>query len=237
MSGWKAKRFWKEVHVVPEGQGFQVLLDSRAVRTPAKSPLILPTRRMAEAIAREWAAVVEHVDPRVMPVTRAANAAIDKVTPQFAEVAELIAAYGASDLLCYRADAPAELAAGQAAAWDPMLDWARVRLGAHMVATTGISAVTQPEESLARLKRAVLDCTPFQLTALYDLVGISGSLILGLAAAYGDFPAEQIWSLSRFDENWQSKLWGEDEEASRIAAIKKNDFLVAQAFWSLSTPE
>ena len=234
MSGWKAKRFWKEVNVVSEGQGFQVRLDSRPVKTPAKSPLMMPTRRMAEAVAREWAAVAEHVDPRQMPVTRAANAAIDKVTPQFAEVADLIAAYGASDLLCYRADAPAELVAGQAAAWDPLLDWARDRLGAAMVTASGITAVAQPEASLVRLRQAVFDCTPFQLTALYDLVGISGSLILGLATAYGDFPAEQMWSLSRFDENWQSKLWGEDEEASRIAAIKKNDFLLAHAFWRLS---
>jgi len=124
MTGWKAKRFWKAVTVVQEGGGFAVRLDARPVKTPAKRPLVLPTRAMAEAVAAEWAAVDNAIDPRRMPVTRAANAAIDKVATQFDEVAAMIAAYGASDLLCYRATAADPLARAQAEAWDPMLAWA-----------------------------------------------------------------------------------------------------------------
>ncbi|MBS0563254.1 MAG: ATPase [Proteobacteria bacterium] len=237
MSGWQAKRFWTEVTVEPSGGGYRVRLDGRMVRTPAKAELILPTQALAGAVAGEWQAVGKTVDPRRMPATRAANAAIDKVAPQFAEVAGLIAAYGASDLLCYRAEAPSELVRAQAAAWDPLLDWSEVALGARMVTTCGIVPIAQPEDSLSRLAARVSDMTSFHLTALHDLVGLTGSLILGLAATSGEFGLEDLWALSRFDEDWQSAQWGQDEESSRIAEEKRNDFLHAGHFWKLLTPE
>lgn len=236
MSGWQAKRFWTEVSTEPVDGGYRVLLDARPVRTPAKAALILPTQAMAEAVAAEWRAVDKIVDPLRLPVTRAANAAIDKVEPQFAEVCDLIAAYGASDLLCYRAEAPAELTAAQAAAWDPMLDWAALRLGARLIATRGVVPIAQPADSLAALAAQVRACSHFQLTALHDLVGLSGSLVLGLAATTGEFTLESLWRLSRFDEEWQSAQWGEDEEASAVAQRKRDDFLRAGHFWKLSGP-
>ncbi len=235
MSGWKAKRFWTSVSVTPNGPGFGILLDTRPLRTPAKNALLVPTRAMADAIAAEWLAVEATVDPRRMPVTRAANAAIDKVAAQFDEVAALIAEYGGSDLLCYRAEAPAELAQAQGVAWDPLLDWAARMLGAPLHTTAGIVPVAQPKESLQRLHERVMACSIFELTALSDLVGISGSLILGFAATFADFEPEYLWHLSRFDEEWQSRLWGQDQEASAITEKKREDFLRARHFWKLST--
>ena len=236
MSGWKAKRFWKEVTVAEAEGGHTVFLDARPIRTPAKAPLLLPSRSMAEAIAAEWDAVEGAVDPRVMPVTRRANAAIDKVAVQFDEVAQLIADYGGSDLLCYRAEGPAALAEAQARAWDPWLDWAADTYGARLTVTRGVVPVKQPAECLGRLAAAVRGTSPFQLTALYDLVGLSGSLILGLAATRDEFDAESLWTLSRLDEDWQIAQWGEDEEASANAARKRADFLQARHFWELSRP-
>jgi hypothetical protein len=161
MTGWKAKRFWKAVTVVQEGGGFAVRLDARPVKTPAKRPLVLPTRAMAEAVAAEWAAVDNAIDPRRMPVTRAANAAIDKVATQFDEVAAMIAAYGASDLLCYRATAADPLARAQAEAWDPMLAWAERTYGARLATTEGVVPIAQPAEarSCSVLPRRATDLT------------------------------------------------------------------------------
>ncbi|MCB2116916.1 MAG: ATPase [Rhodobacteraceae bacterium] len=234
MSGWKAKRFWTSAEVIAEPGGFGVRLDGRALKTPAKRALILPTGAMAEAVAEEWLAVEKVVDPRLMPVTRAANSAVDKVALQFAEVAEMIAAYGGSDLLCYRAEGPEGLVVRQRQAWDPMLDWAEARYGARLVATTGIVPVAQPGASLERLARAVRATTPFQLTALHDLVALTGSLVLGLAATEAEFDPEELWSTSRIDEIWQAELWGDDEEATETAALKRADFLRARHFWSLA---
>lgn len=236
MSGWKAKRFWETVAVTEEEAGFGVRLDSRPVRTPAKAALVLPSRDMAEAVAAEWSAVEGDVDPRRMPITRRVNAAIDKVAPQFDEVAELIAAYGASDLLCYRAEAPDELARAQAEAWDPMLDWAADTLGARLRTGRGVVPVAQPAESLGRLAGLVRSSTPFELTALHDLVALSGSLVLGLAATRAEFDAETLWRLSRLDEEWQIALWGEDEEAAAAAERKREEFLLARRFWQICTP-
>ncbi len=235
MSGWTAKRFWKEVRVTGAEGGFGVHLDARPVKTPGKAPLILPTRAMAGAVADEWRAVEKLVDPRRMPVTRAANSAIDKVAVQFGEVADLVAAYGGSDLLCYRADSDERLARAQGAVWDPLLDWAARRHGARLVVTRGVVPVVQPEAALQALADRVTSCTPFQLTALHDLVSLTGSLVLGLAATTGEFEVEALWTLSRFDEDWQAEQWGRDEDASVIAEYKRNDFLSACHFWQLST--
>lgn len=235
MSGWKAKRFWTTVEVVPEGAGFAITLDGRPVRTPAKAPLLLPTVAMAHAVAAEWAAQEGEVNPAAMPCTRSANAAIDKVAPQFDEVAALIAAYGETDLLCYRAEAPAALAARQAAAWDPLLDWAGGALAAPLARTAGVVPCAQDPGALARLGAAVRAQTPFQLAALHDLVAISGSLVLGLAVIAGRLTAEGAWAASRIDEAWQTEQWGEDAEAVAAETLRHRDFLHAARFHGLAS--
>ncbi|PCD75996.1 ATP12 family chaperone protein [Pseudothioclava arenosa] len=233
MSGWTAKRFWKEASVCPVEGGYAVQLDGRSVKTPAKAALVLPTEAMAAAIAAEWDAQEEKVNPATMPVTRSANAAIDKVATQFAEVAALIAEYGGTDLLCYRAEAPEDLVTRQAAVWDPLLDWAEAELGVRLEVTAGVLPRAQSEAALMRLHALVSEVDPFRMAALHDLVGITGSLVLGLAVARGRIGAGEAWVLSRIDEDWQAEQWGEDEEASATAAVKREALEHAGRFWAL----
>ncbi len=230
MTEWKQKRFWTEVVVVPTAGGYAVELDGRGVRTPAKAPLALPTRALAEAVAAEWRAQSGKVDPQTMPATRTANSAIDKVRPQQAEVVAALAAYGAHDLLCYRAATPPELVARQAAGWDPLLGWAARSLQAPLAVTTGVLPVPQDPEVLARLTVRVAEFGPFALAAFHDLVMLSGSLILGLAVTGNEIAPEEAWALSRIDEDWQQELWGADDEATEVAAAKRAAFLDAALF-------
>lgn len=236
MSGWAAKRFWKACTAEACEGGFSVLLDGRGVKSPAKTPLVVPTLAMAQAIAAEWDAQEDTVDPTTMPVTRSANAALDKVATQHAEVAEMVADYGGTDLLCYRATSPEELIERQAEAWDPVLDWAAETLGARLVVASGVMHVSQDAAILEALRTRVAAMTPFELAAFHDLVGLSGSLILGFAAVADLRPIDEIWALSRLDETWQAELWGEDEEAMEHAEIKRQAFLHAKRFYQLAQP-
>jgi len=234
MSEWKAKRFWKEARIAEQANGYGVMLDSRPVRTPAKAELVVPSRALAEEIAREWDAQEGEIKPQAMPVTRAVNAAIDKVSVQHAEVADLLADYGDSDLLCYRADAPDGLVARQTEAWDPMLDWAERTLGARLVPVRGVIHQPQNPAALSTLRRQVHDMDVFTLTAFHDLVGLSGSLILGFAALSGQHDIRHLWALSRIDETWQEEQWGKDDEATAMAAAKQSGFLSAKRFHELA---
>lgn len=234
MSEWKQKRFWKTATVDQTNSGWTVTLDGRAVKTPAKAGLILPTQKMAEAIAAEWDAQEEVVNPLSMPFMRSANAAIDKVAVQHCEVADMLAAYGDADLLCYRADAPQALIDRQAAEWDPYLDWAAETLGARLQPRTGLMHESQDARALATLSRRVHGLSEFELAAFHDLVSLSGSLILGFAAAQDLHPALTIWATSRLDEIWQEEQWGEDEEAQKVAQIKLTSFLHAKAFFDVA---
>ncbi len=234
MSEWAAKRFWTEATSAPGEGGHVVRLDGRTVKTPAKAGLVLPSAAMAEAVAAEWQAQGERIDPLSMPVTRAANAAIDRVRPQHAEVADMLAAYGDADLLCYRAESPAELVARQAAAWDPLLDWAAETYGARLAPRAGIMHEGQDADALARLASAVHALDAFELTAFHDLVSLTGSLVIGLAAERGAQDPEALWATSRIDESWQEELWGTDEEAAETAAYKRASFLDAVRFLGLA---
>ncbi len=233
MSDWKAKRFWTNAEVTAAEGGWQVLLDGRQVRTPAKAALLLPSHALALAIAAEWQAQNGRIDPRSMPVTRTANSAIDKVMPQRDEVAEMLIGYGGSDLLCYRAIAPEELSARQSALWDPVLAWAEQRYGARLALAAGVMPVAQPELALQRLAEPVREMSAFHLAAFHDLVALSGSLVLALAVIDGHLDPADAWSLSRLDEAWQIEQWGADEEAAEAAEIKSAAFFGAAAFWSM----
>jgi len=233
MSEWKAKRFWSESTVEPEEGGFAVRLDGRPVKTPAKRGLILPTQAMAQAVAAEWDAQEDEINPQTMPVTKTANAAIDKVAVQHAEVADMLAAYGDADLLCYRADNPEELVARQVVQWDPMLDWASEALGVRLKPRTGIMHVPQDAQALAVLQDRTHALTAFELAAFHDLVSLSGSLILGFAATLDARPAETLWDISRLDEIWQIEQWGKDDDAEALAGVKRASFLHAHAMFTL----
>ena len=224
MSEWAPKRFWKNTEVQQIGTGWTVTLDGRGVKTPAKSALNTPTKALAEAIAAEWDAQEEKVDPSTMPFTRMTNSAIDKVAVQHAEVADMLAAYGDADLLCYRADSPQGLVARQAEHWDPLLDWAATELGAKLEARTGVIHAPQDENALSRLREHVHALDSFQLAAFHDLVTMSGSLVLGFAAFFEHCNADELWNLSRLDETWQEEQWGVDEEAHEKAEFKRSEF-------------
>jgi chaperone required for assembly of F1-ATPase len=233
MSAWTAKRFWKQATASACDGGFTVTLDGKAVKTPAKRLLVVPTLAMAEAIALEWDAQERVIKPETMPVTRAANSALDKVAPQFAEVAALLSAYGETALLCYRATAPQELIDRQAAGWDPLLDWAAQTYKAPLLVTAGVVHITQPEDSVRALWEAVHAFDNFRLAALHDLIAISGSLVLALAVTSRRLTAEQAWDLSRIDESWQNELWGVDDEAAALEAFKRAALLGAERFFGL----
>ncbi len=235
MSGgaWAAKRFWQSARASACEGGFTVHLDARAVKTPLKTPLVVPTMALAEVIAAEWDVQVGKVDPATMPMTRMANSALDKVVPQFAEVADMIAAYGGSDLLCYRATDPQALIARQAAAWDPVLHWAATALHAPLNITHGVMPVPQPVASLAALSAQVHALTAFELAAFHDLVAITGSLVLGLGILGGQLTLESAWMLSRVDETWQAEIWGSDDQAAAAEAFRRHGLHEAGRFLEL----
>lgn len=236
MTEWKAKRFWKATQVEPAAGGYRVLLDGRAVKTPGKRELVVPTQAMAQAIAGEWDEQSEFVKPETMPCTRSANAAIDKVTDQFDEVATLLAAYGDSDLLCYRAASPESLVERQSKSWDPLLEWVATELGAPLETRTGVMHSPQGADTLSRFDSLVRAMSVFELTGFHDLVGLSGSLVLALAVVHGRLSPEQAWTLSRLDEIWQAELWGSDEEAEEQNKLKMKEFLHAARFFQMSKP-
>lgn len=234
MTEWKARRFWKAATVKAGDEGFEVLLDDRPLRTPGKRPLLLPTERLAEAVASEWDAQGDVIAPGTMPLTRASNSAVEKVAVQFAAVADMLADYGGTDLLSYRADQPAELAQRQAAAWDPLIDRAASELRAPLRVTVGVIPVPQDRAALARLRAHLLELDPFGLTALHDLVTLPGSLILGLAVIRGWLDADEAFRTSRIDEDFQAERWGADVEAVDAAESRRTAMLIAERLWHLS---
>jgi chaperone required for assembly of F1-ATPase len=231
MSAWARKRFWKSTTVAEADGGFTVHLDGRPISTPLKSPLVVPTRGLAELMAAEWERQQGKIDPNTMPATRASNAAIDKVRGQQAEVTEIIAAYGDSDLICYRATAPTELVAREKTAWDPLVAWAESHFGATLSVRAGVMHVPQSASCLAALTAPLTQMTAFELTAFHDLVAMSGSLVIGLAVVEKLAPVGELWTCSRIDEVWQAELWGADEEAIDLANLRQQSFKEAATFF------
>jgi chaperone required for assembly of F1-ATPase len=224
-----AKRFWTEVTVADRG----IRLDGRSLKTPARAELVLPTDSLAAAIAEEWRAVEGAIDPRAMPLTGLANAAIDRIAPDPAAFAAGLARYAQGDLLCYRADHPTELAAAQGEAWDPPLDWARGRYDIDFAVTAGITHVDQPAETVRRLAAAVAARDAFHLAGLSPLVTLSGSLVLALALAEGAMTEEDTWNAAELDQLWQAEQWGEDALATTAREDKRRDFRAAARFLAL----
>ncbi len=224
------KRFWTDVGVVEATDGFGVVLDSRPLKTPAGFVLVVSTRALANAIAAEWAATGETVDPRAMPVTGLANAATDRAGDDL--VAGIIR-YAGSDQFCYRAEEPTPLIERQAEAWDVLLDWARQRYGVEFATCSGIVHVEQPEQTIRKLGEAVIMLDRFRLAALTPLVTIGGSLIAGLAVLEQAIPADAAWEAVSLDDRWQLEKWGSDSEAEAALDAKRADFLAAARFLEL----
>ncbi|QIG81143.1 ATP12 family chaperone protein [Stakelama tenebrarum] len=228
------KRFWTEADVTDLGDaGYGIALDGRSVNTPGRVRLTVPSAPLAEAIAEEWRAVGEQIDPRAMPLTGLANAAVDRIAPAAADFAAGLAAYGESDLLCYRADSPAELVARQAAHWDPLLDWARGRYGVQLETVSGVMHRAQPQATIARLNGAVAERSPYELAGLYPLVSVSGSLIASLALLEGAASRDAVWAAAQVDEDWQAEQWGEDDLATKTREAHRAEFDAGARFLGL----
>lgn len=224
------KRFWTSVTIDPD---HVIRLDGKPVRTPGRRPLTLPQPALAEAVAEEWRAVGDTVDPRLMTLTGLANAAIDRIEPDPSTFADGLAAFAESDLLCYRADSPPALVERQAALWDPLLDWARTRYDVHFEVTAGIMHRPQPPATLARLRDAVMARSAFELAGLSPIVTISGSLVAALALIEHAATAETVWRAAELDEDFQAEQWGRDPLSEAALESRRRDFDAGVRFLGL----
>lgn len=227
------KRFWKDVTVDAEDRGWGVRLDSRPLRTPARAVLVVPTEPLAEAIAGEWRSVDAEIDPRAMPLTGLANAAIDRVTPEWATFAAGLARYAEADLACYRAEGPRALVERQEESWDALLAWARRRYDVDFASTCGIVHVEQPGATVERLAHAVAALDPFWLAGLSPLVTVGGSLVAALAVLEKAITPKAAWDAVSIDERWQLEQWGADAEAQAALDNRRRDFFAGARFLEL----
>lgn len=227
------KRFYKTVTTEKVAAGHAIRLDGRAVKTPARAELVLPTSALGLSVAAEWDAQETDIDPRSMPLTGLANAAIDRVAPDPEAFAQSLAAYGETDLVCYRADHPAELVGRQAECWDPLIDWAQQRYDVEFELIHGIMHQPQPPATVARLAAAVHGYDAFQLAGLQPLVTISGSLVITLALAEGEIDGRSAFDAAHLDELWQAEQWGEDALATQARTHRAGDFRAAARFLAL----
>jgi chaperone required for assembly of F1-ATPase len=229
------KRFFKQVHTADAGAGgIAILLDGKPVLTPSRRKFVAPTQALANAIAAEWDAQADVIDPARMPLTRLSNAVIDAVADTPAPVAEEIAKYLGSDLLLYRADGPAGLAAKQSQAWDPVLTWSRETFGAGFVVTEGIVHVPLPRETISAASAAI-PAEPWRLAAVSSITTLTGSALLALALAYSALEPDAAWSAAHVDEDWQMSQWGRDELALARRAFREAEFQAAVAVLRLTS--
>ena len=227
------KRFYKNAGVIETPQGFGVTLDGKPVRTPAKRPLAVPTRALAEAIAAEWQAQGDAVDPKRLPLTRLASIALDLVAPRREAVVAEVVKYAGTDLVCYRAEEPAELRARQHAVWQPVIDWAAERFEAPLDVTSGVLPVPQPAATLAAFASAVEAYDTHRLAALHLATAALGSLVLALALIEGRLDAESAFAAAQLDESFQIERWGEDPEQTKRRTAIKEDVALAHRFVAL----
>ena len=224
------KRFYKSVGIAEEESGFSVRLDDRPVKTPAKKPLLLPNRRLAEAVANEWDEQPEDIDAYKMRLTRLANSAIDRVTEHRQAVAGEVAGFADTDLVCYRAAEPAPLAERQEEGWGPLVSWVAERHGITLYTTTGLLPVAQRNESLKAVETVVKSFDAFSLAGLHLVTSACGSVVLGLAVADGRIDGASAWELSLIDETFQIENWGEDPETIKRRTGLLDDITAAAEY-------
>ena len=224
--GPRRKRFYAQAGVAETPKGFGITLDGKPVRTPSRRQLAAPIREIAEAIAAEWDAQREIIDPVTMPLTRLANSVIDAVASRVEAVADDVAKYFHSDMLFYRAGHPEALVVQEAEHWDPVLFWAAESLGAHFILTEGIVHVRQPDQAVAAA-RAVLPDDPWSIAALHVITAVTGSALLALALLRGALDEDQVWAAAHVDEDWNIEKWGIDEEVAARRAARLVDFKAA----------
>jgi chaperone required for assembly of F1-ATPase len=228
-----AKRFWKETDVTETDDGWMIMLDGRAVKTPAGRPVALSSQRLAEAVGAEWKAQEENIIPATMPHFRYVVTAIDRVTPQRGDIINQLVGFSGNDLICYRDPDQLELASEQSMGWNPLLEWAESQHGIKLCIGAGVMPVKQDAETLLTAENWLSDKDDFRLAGLYNLISLSGSFVIGMAIEQGRLAVEPGFDLAFLDELWQTRKWGDDAEAEdRRQAIKK-DMIEAKNYLSL----
>jgi chaperone required for assembly of F1-ATPase len=227
------KRFYQKAEPAKRAGGYAIILDGKPIKTPGRRDLLVPSEALAAAIAEEWNAQATEVRAAKMPLTRFATTTVDRVATQRDAIIRQTADYAGTDLVCYRATHPPELAARQQAVWQPLIDWAVLRYDAPLVVTSGVIPKSQSEESLRAFASAVAEHDDFALAALHVATAACGSLVIGLALTQGHLDAEGAFAVSQLDESFQIEAWGEDaEQAARRRALAA-DIQAAARFISL----
>ena len=227
------KRFYKDVSIGRTDDGHTVLLDGRAVRTPAKRPLAVASAALADRLKDEWNAQVEVIDPARMPVTRLVNTALDGVADNREAVVDEIVRFAGTDMICYRADSPERLVERQHEGWDPVLAWAADALGARFILAEGVIHQEQPQPAIAAFVVALEKfVSPLEIACLHTVTTLTGSAMLALAFAHGRLDAEAVWKLAHIDEDWQIEHWGTDEEAFRRRELRWQELEVAASVFN-----
>ncbi len=227
------KKFYQTVATVAEEGGFAVTLDGRAIKTPGKSPLLVPTQAMASAVADEWRAQEEDIDPATMPMTQLVNTAIDRVGPRVDAVVEELVAFAHTDLICYRTTDQDDLAAKQLEAWQPYLDWLHSMFGIELKVTSGIMPIAQDDSVIETLRSELQQLDVFSLTAFHAFVGGFGSIAIAFALVkgFGDF--ESCWQAAHVDEIHQESLWGLDIEVEEKRNRLKKELETSLVSWGI----
>ncbi|MEA2829794.1 MAG: hypothetical protein QOF22_542 [Bradyrhizobium sp.] len=231
----RRKRFYAKADVAQTPEGFAITLDDKPVRTPSGRPLVAPTRQIAEAIAAEWDAQQETINPLTMPLTRFANSVVEAVVDRVEAVVEDVAKYFQSDLLFYRAGHPEALVAREARHWDPVVFWAAEALGAHFILAEGIVHARQPDQAIAAARGALPD-DPWSISALHVVTTLTGSALLALALMRGVLDQDQVWAAAHVDEDWNIEKWGVDEEVAARRAARLVDFGAAASILKALNP-
>jgi len=227
------RRFYKSVGVEPGDDGCLVMLDGRPVKTPGKATVALATPPLAEAVAAEWDAQDEKINPHSMPLTQIACTAIDKVTPNRAEIRDQMVRFANADLLCYRVEIPEDLAQRQYDTWQPVLDWLADAQGIALATSTALIAEDQDPESLRAAMVAVDALDDHELAAMAVLTQALGSFALAMAVVHGHMDWEAAAGASQLDEKFQSELWGEDREAVQRLRALRDDIAAAARYLTL----
>lgn len=214
------RRFYKTAAVGAHEGAYALMLDGRVVKTPGRRSMAVASKAVAEALAAEWHGQGEKIDPATMPVTRIVNSAVDHVADAMGAARGEIVKYAGSDLICYRAEAPQALMDEQAAAWDPLVRWAREELGAPLTLAAGVVHVAQPPEVAAAVGRALTPLGALHLAAVSTATTLTGSAIIALAVARGRLSPDEAWKAALIDEDWQARQWGEDVEAMAARAFR-----------------
>ncbi|MGB0683017.1 MAG: ATP12 family chaperone protein [Magnetovibrionaceae bacterium] len=230
------KRFYKEVTVEPGPEGFGLTLDGRPLKTPAKALFLLPSAALAEAIAEEWDAQDDKIDSSTMPLTSLGFTALDRIKPDPEGMKAEMLRYARTDLVCYRADRPQELAEAQALAWDPLIDWIRAETGLSLKVTAGIVPVEQPDDTIPTIDRYIAEWDPFRLTSLSVATASAGSLVIALALVRRHLDPQAAFEAAMVDETYQVSHWGDDDEASERRANVRLDLEAAARLVTLLEP-